>query len=59
MDEMDGFYFSSTLTLARKNFPLSISALFNQAIQTEIQADNNFVWNVSIIYAFNKEYIEK
>ena len=59
MDENDGFYFSSTLTLARRNFPLSISALINQTIQSEIPADKDFVWNVSLIYSFNEEYIEK
>ena len=59
MDKKDGFYFSSTLTLARINFPLSISSLINKNIQTEIPADKDFVWNVSLIYSFNKEYIER
>ncbi len=59
MDENDGFYLSSTLTLARRNFPLSISSLINKTIQTEIPAGKNFVWNVSLTYSFNKEYVEK
>lgn len=59
MEENDGVYFSSTLTLASRKFPLSISALINETIQTKIPADKNFVWNVSLIYSFNKEYVEK
>ena len=59
MDKDDGFYFNATLTLARRNFPLSISALINQTIQTEIPVGEDFLWNVSLIYNFNKEYVEK
>jgi hypothetical protein len=59
MDNIDGFYFNSTLTLAKRNFPLSVSAMINEPIKTNIVAGNNFLWNVSLIYSFNKEYIEK
>ncbi|MCJ7449684.1 MAG: hypothetical protein MUO72_18560 [Bacteroidales bacterium] len=59
MDENDGFYFTSSLTLARRNFPVSISSLINTPIQTNVPASKNFLWNVSLIYAFNKEYVEK
>jgi hypothetical protein len=59
MDDIDGFYFNSTLTLAKRNFPLSISAMINEPIKTNISAGNGFLWNVSLIYSFNKEYVEK
>jgi hypothetical protein len=59
MDENDGFYFNSILTLVRRNFPLSISSLINKTIQTEIPVGESFLWNVSLIYSFNKEYVEK
>jgi len=59
MDENDGFYFNSTLTLAKRNFPLSVSTLINNTIQTEIPVGENFIWNVSLIYTFNKKYIER
>lgn len=59
MDENDGFYFNATLTLAKRNFPLSVSSLINQTIQTEIPVGEDFLWNVSLIYTFNKEFVEK
>ena len=59
MDDKDGFYYSSALTLARRNFPVSISALINQPFHTNIAAGKDFIWNASLIYSFNKEYVEK
>jgi hypothetical protein len=56
MDKYDGYYFSSSMTLARRNFPLSISALINKVIKTEITASKDFVWNASLIYTFNSKY---
>lgn len=57
-DERDGFYVTSKLTLAKRNFPLSISAIINKTIQTDITAGKNFVWNESLIYSFNKKYVK-
>jgi hypothetical protein len=54
----DGYYFSSSMTLARKNFPVSISFLINKAIQTRI-VSKDFVWNASLIYSFNNQYVKK
>jgi hypothetical protein len=59
MDEHDGFYLNSSLSLAKNNFPFSLSAMFNKRIKSDIPSDNDFIWNVSLRYAFNKEYIEK
>jgi hypothetical protein len=56
MDKADGFYFSSGLTLARDNFPLTISSLINKVIQTEISASRDFSWNVSLVYTFSKKF---
>jgi post-segregation antitoxin (ccd killing protein) len=58
MDESDGFYFTSSLTLARRNFPITVSALINKTIQTEISASKDFVWNASLIYSFNNRYVK-
>lgn len=57
LDEKDGFYVTSSLTLAKKNFPLSISAIANKVIRTNITG-KNLVWNVSLVYAFQKNYVE-
>jgi hypothetical protein len=58
MDKQDGFYFTSALTLANKKFPVSITAVINKIIETRIIASNNFVWNVSLVYSYNKKYKE-
>jgi hypothetical protein len=57
MDQQDGVYFTSAFTLANRKIPLSISSVINKIIQTNITASKNFVWNVSLIYAFNKKYV--
>jgi hypothetical protein len=59
MDKDDGFYFNATLTLAKRNFPLSVSSLINKTIQTEIPLGEDFLWNISLIYSFNKNYAVK
>lgn len=58
MDENNGFYLNSSITLAKSNFPVSLSSMFNKRIKSDIPADNDFIWNVSLRYAFNKEYVE-
>jgi hypothetical protein len=59
MDKPDGFYATATLTILKKNFPLSIQSIVNKAIETMIPAKSNFVWNVSLIYSFNKNYVRQ
>jgi hypothetical protein len=59
MDNKDGFYFTSQLTLARRNFPLSASVIMNKIIKTEITASKNFVWSASLVYSFSKKYVER
>jgi hypothetical protein len=58
MDEQDGYYFTTALTLSNKKVPLSISTVINKIIQTNITASQNFVWNVSLIYSFHNKYVE-
>jgi hypothetical protein len=58
LDEHDGFYFTSTVTLAKKDFPISFSAIINKAIETDIVGDD-LVWNLSLVYAFQKKYVER
>lgn len=50
----DGFYFTSALSISRKNFPVSISSVINKAIQTEIAAGKDFSWNLALTYSFSK-----
>jgi hypothetical protein len=57
IDDGDGFYFTSAFTLAKTNFPLSISSVINKVIQTDISASKDFVWNLTLTYSFGKKYI--
>ena len=58
LDEPEGFYVAGALTLARQGFPFSISAMMNKAIDSDINA-KDFDWNVSLNYAFGRNYVEK
>lgn len=56
MDADAGFYFTSSFTLSQKDFPLSISSVINQTIDTDITGSKDFVWNVTLNYTFNNKY---
>ena len=59
-DEQDGYYFTSEFHLAKKNFPLSLSSIINTPIESNIIGGQDFVWNISLIYSFNKkQFVEK
>lgn len=58
-DSRNGYYFTSSLGIARKNFPLSVSGLINQRLSGNIAATEDFIWSLSIIYSFSKNYIPK
>lgn len=58
-DGVDGVYFTSTFNLAKRNFPISVQSIINKEIESEIIGTKSFVWNFSVIYSFNKKYMEK
>jgi hypothetical protein len=58
LDKQDGVFFTSTLTIAKKNFPFSISATINKRIESNIAGSKNFIWNTGLIYSFNKKYLK-
>ncbi len=43
MDQEDGFYLTATLSLARRDFPLSIQTIVNQPISTNITGGDDFL----------------
>ncbi len=51
IDDIDGFYLTSSLTISKKDFPYSFSARANKILDTDIAGDD-FLWNVSVAYAF-------
>lgn len=58
MDERQGTYLNATLILGKKNFPLAISSIVSQAIDTEI-AGKELVWNLGLNYNFYKKYVRR
>jgi len=58
MDDKDGVYLNATLLINKKNFPLSVAALINKPIESTIPSEYDFLWNVGLIYSFNKQYME-
>jgi hypothetical protein len=58
LDAQDGFYFTSAFTIAKKNFPLFISAVINKTLTSNITGNKNFVWNLSLNYSFFKKYLK-
>ncbi|KAB7729387.1 hypothetical protein F5984_17380 [Rudanella paleaurantiibacter] len=58
LEAQDGFYASSTVILAKRNFPLSLSTIVNKIIQTNIAGSKDFIWNVTLIYSFSKKYLK-
>jgi hypothetical protein len=58
LDKEDGFYFTSAFTLAKKNFPLFLSATINKTINSNITGNKDFIWNVSLNYSFFKQYVK-
>lgn len=58
MDQRDGFYATSAFTLSKRNFPFSVSSVVNKTIQSDIASDD-FVWNLSLNYTFQKKYVER
>lgn len=59
MDQQDGYYVTGALTLAKRNFPISVSGMFNKTIQTSITASKDLVWNLSLTYSFHKKFNRK
>jgi hypothetical protein len=53
IDKKDGLYFTSTATILKRNFPLSLQSTINKTIKSNIPRDKNFVWNITLFYALN------
>ncbi len=58
-DGKDGYYLTGTFTLAKQNFPLSISSIINKELRSNIVGSKDLNWNLSLVYSFNKNYISK
>jgi len=59
MDDKDGMFLNASFLISKKNFPLSISALLNKKLESDIPSEYDFLWNVGLSYTFNKTFVEK
>jgi hypothetical protein len=51
MDDRDGTYLNSRVTVAKRDLPVSISGIVNRPIRTNIPRGGAFLWNVGLNYA--------
>lgn len=51
-DDLKGFYIVGFVSLIKNDFPISFSAILNKAIDTEILPEDDFTWNISLVYRF-------
>jgi hypothetical protein len=51
-DDLKGIYIVGFFSLIKKDFPISVSAILNKAIDTEIVPEDDFTWNISLVYSF-------
>jgi len=58
IDDKDGVYLNATLLISKKSFPLSVSALINKPINSDIPSEYDLLWNVGLTYTFSKNYRE-
>ncbi|RTL56128.1 MAG: hypothetical protein EKK37_16740 [Sphingobacteriales bacterium] len=56
-DKRDGFYFTSAATLSKTNFPFAVSSIINKTLSGNILGSKDFVWNMTLTYSFNKNYV--
>ncbi len=56
LDELTGFYFTSSFRLTKSDFPFSLEGIINRIIRSDILPDRKFVWNISLVYSFSKQY---
>ncbi len=57
IDQHSGYYVTATAALCKRGFPLMVQSIVNKTIQSDIPNNNDFVWNVSLVYSFDKQFV--
>lgn len=57
VDGNQGTYLSGTARISHKNSPFGFQGTINQTLKSDIPNNQNFMWNVTLTYHFNKKYI--
>ena len=55
----EGLFATATVGLVKRNFPFSLSAIFNKELRKGIIGARDFIWNTTLTYSFGKNYITK
>lgn len=58
-DSNIGYFFTATGMLTKDNLPLRLEATINQPFQTDIPGSEDFLWNVTLSYFFEKKLVKK
>jgi hypothetical protein len=58
MDDNEGIFFNARLSISMNNFPVSLSALVNKPIKSDIPSEFDLLWNAGISYTFNNKYVK-
>lgn len=58
-DHESGNFFTSTFTLSGKNLPLTLSSLINKRISGYITGSKSFIWNITLTYTFDKQFVRR
>jgi hypothetical protein len=58
MDDNEGVFFNARLAVNKKNFPVSLSAIINKPIESNIPSEYDLLWNVGLSYTFSNKYIK-
>ena len=57
MDKNEGYYLTGAIKLAKRNSPYALTSVFNKVINTEINPQDDFVYNFSLTYLFGNHKV--
>lgn len=58
LDNEQGTFMTSTIALSKKKSPWSVASIINKRIHAQVTGSKNIVWNLTLVYSFNKNYFE-
>lgn len=56
MDGNEGVFFNARLSVSNRNFPVSVSALVNKPLKSNIPSEYDFLWHIAMSYSFGGNY---
>lgn len=55
LDQQDGYFVTSSFTIAKPGFPFSLGAIINKRLKADIAGSRDFVWNTTLVYSFSSK----